>query len=55
MSKITEGDTIPVFKLKNQHNELINLSDYIGKKNLVLFFLPKRRHAGLYARGLLFS
>ncbi|MCA1758285.1 MAG: peroxiredoxin [Bacteroidales bacterium] len=41
MSKITAGDTIPNFKLKNQHGEVINLSDYIGKKNLVLFFYPK--------------
>lgn len=41
MSKIRTGDTIPVFKLKNQHDEWINISDYIGKKNLVLFFYPK--------------
>ena len=41
MSKITAGDTLPDFKLKNQHGELVNISDYIGKKNLVLFFYPK--------------
>jgi peroxiredoxin Q/BCP len=41
MSRIKTGDTIPVFKLKNQHNEWINMADYIGKKNLVLFFYPK--------------
>lgn len=41
MSKITEGDTIPDFKLKNQKDEVVNLSEYIGKKNLVLFFYPK--------------
>jgi thioredoxin-dependent peroxiredoxin len=41
MSKFTEGDTLPDFKLKNQHGELVNISDFIGKKNLVLFFYPK--------------
>jgi thioredoxin-dependent peroxiredoxin len=41
MSKIKEGDTIPDFKLKNQHNEVVSLSDFIGKKSLVLFFYPK--------------
>jgi peroxiredoxin Q/BCP len=41
MKTIKEGDTIPNFILKNQFSELINISDYIGKKNLVLFFYPK--------------
>lgn len=41
MSRIQTGDAIPVFKLKNQHGEWVNISDYIGKKNLVLFFYPK--------------
>ena len=41
MSKIKTGDAIPDFKLKNQHDEWINMADYIGKKNLVLFFYPK--------------
>lgn len=41
MNKIKVGDIIQDFKLKNQHDEWINISDYIGKKNLVLFFYPK--------------
>lgn len=31
----------PPFSSKNQHNQLVNLSDYIGKKNVVLYFYPK--------------
>lgn len=41
MDTIKEGDTIPNFKLKNQNGEQVKISDYIGKKNLVLFFYPK--------------
>lgn len=41
MDKIKEGDVIPDFELKNQHEELVNISDFIGKKSLVLFFYPK--------------
>lgn len=31
----------PLFSSKNQHHQLVNLSDYIGKKNVVLYFYPK--------------
>ena len=31
----------PVFKVLNQHNDLISLSDYQGKKNVILYFYPK--------------
>lgn len=31
----------PLFSSKNQFNETINLSDYLGKKNVVLYFYPK--------------
>jgi peroxiredoxin Q/BCP len=33
--------TAPVFNSPNQDNETINLADYIGKKNVVLYFYPK--------------
>ena len=33
--------TAPVFNSPNQDNERINLADYIGKKNVVLYFYPK--------------
>ena len=31
----------PLFSSKNQYNESVNLSDYAGKKNVVLYFYPK--------------
>lgn len=46
MNAIKEGDTIPNFKLKNQNGEQVKISDYIGKKNLVLFFYPKDHTPG---------
>jgi peroxiredoxin Q/BCP len=35
------GDKCPSFKLLNQHNEEVNIEEYIGKKNLVIYFYPK--------------
>lgn len=35
------GDKCPTFVLHNQHNEKINIEDYLGKKNLVIYFYPK--------------
>jgi len=34
------GSTAPEFALKNQFGETISLSDYAGKKNVVLVFYP---------------
>jgi peroxiredoxin Q/BCP len=31
----------PQFSSKNQSDETVNLSDYLGKKNVVLYFYPK--------------
>ncbi|MCF7966185.1 MAG: peroxiredoxin [Methylobacter tundripaludum] len=31
----------PLFSSKNQFDETVNLSDYAGKKNVVLYFYPK--------------
>lgn len=31
----------PMFRSKNQHNELVSLTDYSGEKNVVLYFYPK--------------
>lgn len=33
--------TAPLFSSKNQNNELVNLADFKGKKNVVLYFYPK--------------
>ena len=33
--------TAPAFTVKNQNDEMISLSDYQGKKNVILYFYPK--------------
>lgn len=35
------GDFAPDFALKDQYDQWVKLSDYKGKKNVVLFFYPK--------------
>ncbi|MDD5321988.1 MAG: peroxiredoxin [Methylococcales bacterium] len=31
----------PMFRSKNQNNQLVSLTDYTGEKNVVLYFYPK--------------
>jgi len=38
---LEKNQTAPAFSTPNQHNERISLSDYKGKKNVVLYFYPK--------------
>jgi len=38
---VKEGSRAPAFSVLDDHNRTIKLSDYLGKKNLVLFFYPK--------------
>ena len=38
---LKKGDTIPNFTLKNQEGQPFTISDFIGKKNLVIYFYPK--------------
>jgi peroxiredoxin Q/BCP len=35
------GDNVPTFTLLNQDGKTFNISDYIGKKVLVIYFYPK--------------
>ena len=35
------GDQVPEFSLRDQSDSLFNISDYIGKKTLVVYFYPK--------------
>jgi len=41
MKQITPGDYIPDFSLKDQYGNLFNISDFLGKKKLVIFFYPQ--------------
>lgn len=38
---INVGDTAPDFSLKNQEGAVVRLSEFRGKKNVVLYFYPK--------------
>jgi peroxiredoxin len=40
MQAVETGAKAPDFTLKNQHGEMISLSDYRGEKNVVLLFYP---------------
>ncbi len=41
MPKIAVGDRAPDFSLHSQSDEEVRLGDYLGKKNVVLYFYPK--------------
>jgi len=41
MPKVNVGEKAPDFSLPNQDGDIISLSDYYKKKNVVLFFYPK--------------
>ncbi|WMY95944.1 MAG: thioredoxin-dependent thiol peroxidase [Arsenophonus sp.] len=53
MVPLKTGDKAPLFNLPNQHAQIINSSDYIGKR-IVLYFYPKAMTPGctLQACGL---
>jgi peroxiredoxin Q/BCP len=38
---LKEGDKAPAFSVVDDHGNTVKLSDYLGKKNVVLFFFPK--------------
>ncbi len=38
---INKNDVAPFFRSRNQNNELVSLNDYVGDKNVVLYFYPK--------------
>ena len=38
---LQKNQVAPAFSTPNQDNEMISLSDYKGKKNVVLYFYPK--------------
>ena len=43
---LKKNQVAPSFKLPNQDNEIIDLSAYKGKKNVVLYFYPKDDTSG---------
>ena len=45
MNILKVGDKVPEFSAIDQHNNMINFSDFIGKK-LVVFFYPRANTPG---------
>lgn len=41
LKTLKKGDKIPNFELRNEDNELVDISDYVGLNNLVIYFYPK--------------
>jgi len=41
MSLLEKSQEAPFFRAINQHNKWINLLDYQGEKNVILYFYPK--------------
>jgi peroxiredoxin Q/BCP len=43
---LQKGDKCPIFQLKNQFDQIVDITDYLGKKNIVIFFYPKDETPG---------
>ena len=54
MAKVNVGEKAPDFQLPNQDGDIISLSDYYNKKNVVLFFYPKDFSPGCTTQACLF-
>lgn len=50
MKHLKVGDQAPTFSIKNEHGNLVNLSDYTGKK-VVIYFYPKDNTPGCTAQA----
>lgn len=50
MKHLKIGDQAPTFSIKNEHGNLVNLSDYTGKK-VVIYFYPKDNTPGCTAQA----
>ncbi len=54
MPELRAGDRAPEFSLQSQSGDVVKLSDYIGKKNVVLYFYPKDFTSGCTAEARAF-
>jgi cytochrome oxidase Cu insertion factor (SCO1/SenC/PrrC family) len=45
-ARLKEGDKAPGFELPDQNNKMVRLSDYLGKKNVILAFYIKASTSG---------
>jgi len=54
MNTLTVGDIAPLFSLLDQNENTVNLEDFIGKKQILVYFYPKAMTPGctVQAQGL---
>ncbi len=54
MQTLTVGDKAPLFTLLNQGNKEVSLEEYLGKKQVLVYFYPKAMTPGctVQAQGL---
>jgi thioredoxin-dependent peroxiredoxin len=54
MNTLSVGDKAPLFSLLDENNQTISLVDYIGKKQVLVYFYPKAMTPGctVQAQGL---
>lgn len=53
--RVKEGDRAPDFALESQDGKVVSLHDYVGSKNVVLYFYPKDFTIGCTAEARSFS
>ena len=46
MQTLTAGDQAPLFTLSDENNNNVSLTDYIGKKQILVYFYPKAMTPG---------
>jgi peroxiredoxin Q/BCP len=54
MVELKVGDTAPDFSLLDEHGLPVSLKDYLGKKNVILYFYPKDFTSGCTAEACSF-
>ena len=55
MTLLQASKKAPSFAIVNQHNKLVTLEEFSGKKNLVLYFYPKDDTPGCTVEAIEFS
>jgi len=54
MNTLTVGDNAPLFTLQDENDQAVSLADFIGKKQVLVYFYPKAMTPGctVQAQGL---
>jgi peroxiredoxin Q/BCP len=54
MKTLTVGDNAPLFTLKDENDTIVDVKDFIGKKQILVYFYPKAMTPGctVQAQGL---